>query len=679
MVRAGVRVIAALTAMTLPALRPASALPVVDRPLANAQGSIGNNWVVRIADSGAAPAPKNRTDGSVSAADLRAAAAAMDEGRAALKHNDLGSAIQLLSKVVALPDNQYSADAMELLGVAYQRAGKVAQARASYEDCLRRYPDGEQGERVRQRLAGLVTAAGEGGVPVKALPIDQFTHSQATTWSLVGSVSSFYILDDSFRSVRDSSVAPNPNANIDDSAIHQNEMLSTVDLMGTWNNDETKGRIRFSGGEEHRFGQEALDQQPLSNADEWGISAFSVETLVKNWNLSMVAGRQTLNTDGVLGRFDGMYLSWQALPMMKVDLVGGSPASSRYDLPFKNERYFYGAGLGFGPFFGGLETSVYAIEQRDRWMVDRAAVGTDIKYVDPNKFAFGNIDYDVYYHRLNAAIFSGSWTLFDKSTVYGGADFRRTPYLSTWNALLNSPFSTLYDALKSQTETPSELQQAAVDLTPIYKSAMIGFSHPLSENLQIAADATLVNLTQPIAQTADSSALLATLPAGNEYYYSLQLIGTNLIKDGDMYSTALRYAQQPTLKEYVLDFNTRYPLNDNWVIGPRLRLGYEVGVGTDLKQYTVLPSFLVDYNWSRNLSFELELGAQWTSETLAGVKSRDTELVGTFGVRYSFEAEGGSSAPDNKRKLPTPAAAALCRYSVAPSDGANCASPALGH
>jgi hypothetical protein len=446
-------------------------------------------------------------------------------------------------------------------------------------------------------------------------------------------------------------------------------MLSTLDLMGTWNDDKTKGRVRFSGGEEHRF-------QDSTQRDETGLSALSIEALVKDWNLSMVAGRQTLNADGVLGRFDGALLSWQALPMIKFDLVGGSPASSRYDFPFKNQRYFYGAGIGFGSFYG-YETTFYAIEQRDLWLVDRGAIGADVRYVDPDKFAFGNVDYDIHFQRLNAAIFSGSWTLFDKSTLYGGADYRRTPYLASWNSLLNQPFATLYDALKQGGETIQDVRELAVDQTPIYKSVMIGVSHPLSENLQIAADATLVNLTQPVSSSVLNSALLATLPAGNEYYFSLQLIGTNLVKDGDMYIGALRYAQQPALRQYVLDFNARYPLTSDWVLGPRLRLGYGTGIGNDLTQYTVLPSFLVEYYWTRDLNLELEIGAQWTSAVQAGVKTWDTELLATVGLRYSIHADSntGANAADDKKRVFTPAAAALCRYSSARPDGGNCAPP----
>jgi hypothetical protein len=622
--------------------------------------------------------PKDRSVGTISDSDLRAVAAWMDEGRAALKRNNPGGAVQLFAKVLKYPENQYSAEAQELLGLAHQKGGQLGDARAEYEDFLRRYPSGEQSERVRQRLAGIVTAIGEpstplhapNGPPVAMPPIGRFAPTRETTWTLLGSASTFYIRDDSFRTVRDPTVAPDPNADADDHAVHQNETLSTLDLAATWNNDQTRGRIRFSGAEEHRF-------YSPSQTDETGVSAFSVETLIKDWNLSTVAGRQTLNTDGMLGRFDGMLFSWQPLPMLKVDLVGGSPASSRYDLPFKNERYFYGAGIGLGPYFGGLETTLYAIEQRDRWLVDREAIGSDFRYVDLNKFAFGNVDYDIRLQRLNAAIVSAFWTLPDKSTIYGGADYRRMPYLSTWNALLNQPFATLYDMLKAQTESSQQLQQLAIDQTPIYKSAMLGFSHPLSDKLQVGADATIVSLTQPISQTGLDSSLLATLPAGNEFYYSAQLIGNNIIKDGDMYIASLRYSQQPTLNEYALDFNTKYPLTNDWLLSPRLRLGYAVGKGTDLKQYTVLPSFLIDYYWTSDLNFEFEVGAQWTSSVQSGIKTKDTELLATIGLRYSFRTDTSTNVADDKRKLVTPAAAALCRYSARP-DGNNCASPPPG-
>jgi tetratricopeptide (TPR) repeat protein len=620
-------------------------------------------------DGAATGRAKDRPAGKISEQDLRAVAAWMDESRAALRKNNPAGAIQLLTKILKYPENQYSAEAQELLGVARQKSGQLDAARAEYEDYLRRYPTGEQSERVRQRLAGIVTATGEPGMllhapngqPVGMPPTDRFAPPRETTWTLVGSASAFYIRDDSFNAVRDPSVAPDPNADPDAHRVHQNEMLTSLDVTAAWNNDQTKGKIRFSGSEEYMFDS--------STKDLAGVAALFVDTLIKDWNLRSVFGRQTLNTDGVLGRFDGALLSWQPLTMLRLDVVAGSPAISRFDLPFLDQKYFYGVGIGLGPFHG-METTLYAIEQRDQWLVDREAIGADFRYFDETKFVFGNVDYDIHFQHLNAAIFSGSWILPDKSTIYGGADYRRTPYLSSWNALLNQPFATLYDMLKVQNN--EQIQQLALDQTPIYKSAMLGFSHPLTDKLQVSADATVVNLTQPIVPIGVDPSL-AALPAGNEYYYSTQLIGNNIVKDGDMYIAALRYSQMTTQNLYMLDFNFRLPMTPEWRISPRLRLGYTQGRGTDLTEYTVLPSLLVDYYWTKDLSFEAEVGVQWTSTTQLGVRSRDTEVMATIGVRYDFYSDSSTKADDPKSKFGVPANAALCRYSARPDSG-NCAS-----
>jgi hypothetical protein len=647
------------------------------------------------ASAGSSDAVKTRPAGTISEADLRMAAASMDEGRAALKRGNFREAIALFTRVLSFPDNLYTAEAEELLGVARQKNGQLAEARIAYENYLRHYPSGEASERVQQRLAGLVTAQDDKTTvlrqpvqgPVKALPIGKFTKTNETAWSLTGSVSSFYIHDDANTTVRDTSLAPNlANANADDHAVHQNEILTTLDLLATWNDASTSGKIRFSGGEEHRFSTNIMaptgDQR-----DQFGVSQASVDMVIKDINLRIVAGRQTLNGDGVLGRFDGALFSWQALPMLKVDLVGGSPANSRYNLPFTSERWFYGGGIGIGPLFGGLETSIYFNEERGRWLVDREAIGSDIKYSDPTKFMFANIDYDVRFQQLGEAVVSGSWTLPEGTTVYGGADYRRVPFLSSWNALLNQPFGTMYDFLKAQNNigqglTSDQVNQLALAETPLYKSVMLGFSHPLSEKLTVSADATFANLSRTITPLSNLDPSLAQLATGNEYYATAQLIWTNLFKQGDMYTAAFHYAQQETDRQYVIDFNTRYPITNDLMLSPRLRLGYSqytsgaflnnTTLATNITQYTVMPSILIDYNITPNLQFEAEIGTQWTYSTQPGMRTTDTEIFGTLGFRYTFDLDA-SKAFDRSRPA-SPAAAAICRYTVRP-DG-TCTTPA---
>ena len=91
---------------------------------------------------------------------------------------------------------------------------------------------------------------------------------------------------------------------------------------------------------------------------------------------------------------------------------------------------------------------------------------------------------------------------------------------------------------------------------------------------------------------------------------------------------------------YVLDLSARYPLSNEWRINPRLRLGYQLGDTTDLREVTILPSILINYYWTRDLSLELEVGAKWTERQQAGATQTETDLFFTAGFRYDFYADG---------------------------------------
>ncbi len=581
----------------------------------------------------APPSPsraKDRGAGTISEADRRAAAATMDEARAASRKGNHAAAIPLLAKVLKYPENEYSAEAQELLAVARQKSGQVDEARAEYEDYLRRYPSGEGYDRVKQRLAGIVTSTGEATPKLR----ESRTQSQqggiaglgGTAWSMSGSASQFYIRNDSFRVIRDPSLPPEVNPDPDAHRVHQNSVLSSFDFIAAWSNSQMKSKIRFSGTEEHSFNSD-------NDKDLIGVSALYAETMIRPWDLTTRIGRQTRSAGGVQGRFDGGLVSWQGTPWVRMNVVAGSPVLRRKDEPFKDDKYFYGASLDFGPFFGGFETSIFAIEQRDRSLLDRQAVGAEMRYLDPTKSAFATIDYDVHFNQLNAAIFSGSWTMPDKSTFNAAIDYRKSPYLSAWTALQGQPFLTLYDMLKVKTK--EEIDQLAIDRTAAYKSAMVGFSRPINDHLQFSADVTATNVEGTIA----SGGIEAMPGTGNEYYYSAQLMATDVFRAGDMYVAGVRFADRVDSNMYVLDLNSRFPLTQDLRVSPRLRLGYTMGDTTDLREISVLPSILVNYYWTRDFSFEVELGTKWTQREQAGATERETELFVTAGFRYDFYAD----------------------------------------
>jgi len=79
----------------------------------------------------------------------------MSEGRGAITREDYPAAVRAFTQLLALPENELSRDAREFLALAYERLGDTARARLEYENYLKRYPEGEDSVRVRQRLASL--------------------------------------------------------------------------------------------------------------------------------------------------------------------------------------------------------------------------------------------------------------------------------------------------------------------------------------------------------------------------------------------------------------------------------------------------------------------------------------------------------------------------------------------
>jgi len=82
----------------------------------------------------------------------------MKDANRRLTDGDNAGAIRIYTKVLQSPQHEYSRAALEYLGLARERKGQLAHAKALYKDYLTRYPEGQDADRVRQRLAGLLTA-----------------------------------------------------------------------------------------------------------------------------------------------------------------------------------------------------------------------------------------------------------------------------------------------------------------------------------------------------------------------------------------------------------------------------------------------------------------------------------------------------------------------------------------
>jgi len=115
----------------------------------------------------------------------------LKKGSRALSDKKYEVAINAFSKLLRYPENTLSMDAQEFLGFAYELNGQAAKARVEYDRYLSLYPESSGANRVRQRLASLLTARVD---PRKELRRAQ-TQRREAQWDHFSSFSQFYRKD----------------------------------------------------------------------------------------------------------------------------------------------------------------------------------------------------------------------------------------------------------------------------------------------------------------------------------------------------------------------------------------------------------------------------------------------------------------------------------------------------
>jgi hypothetical protein len=531
--------------------------------------------------------------------------ALMEEARQAVAENNVGHAIQLYTKVLQYPDNQYSRDALEFLGLARERNRQYAHAIREYERYLELYPEGEGSVRVKQRLAGLTTAAEQ---PRRLAPGNKRT-AAATPWEVYGGFSQFYRRDESSTDAGGDLVTQSSISN--DLDITARKRSGTYDLQS-----------RFTGSYLNDF----LSEGPGSYSS---VSSLYVDGNLKKYGLSARLGRQSRNTGGVLGRFDGLLVGYQLTDWLTVNGVAGFPVFSTRDNP-DTDRYLYGISADLGTFANAWDFETFFIEQQNDGILDRRAIGGEARYFDPLRSLLTFVDYDISYQSLNTLILLGTWTLPDRTTINASLDYRNSPILTTTNAIQGQTLPDLGDLLDTLTE--DQLRQLAEDRTADVTTVTLGASHPFTDRWQISGDVTVSNLSG-----TDASGGVEAIPGtGNEYFYNLQFIGSNLIKTGDISVMGLRYASTSTANISTLTLDTRYPVQTVWRINPRFRLDYRDNSNNESTQWIASPSLRIDYRWRKRYRFEIEGGGEWSTEDLPNDSQDSSSYFFSLGYRADF-------------------------------------------
>ncbi len=546
--------------------------------------------------------------------------------RAKLAAGDNAEAIRLAQVILGLAESAASPEAQELLGLARERNKQLAHAKAEYEAFLQKYPTDEAAPRVRQRLATLL---GEEAGPARAPQANAAQTKKAAGdfhGEASGSLSVLYQRDQSGFIFQDVPVVGGPEVNpdpIEENRTNLNEVLYGSDLSLSAGNDRTEALLRFSG----IYRDDLRTDTPR---DEGAVSALYLDISDREWNSSVRIGRQTRNTGGVFGRFDGALASFQATERLKLSAVAGSPVQSSRDLEINTDRVFYGASIDLSVVPDRLDAAVYYFDQSYGSLVDRQAVGAEFRYFDEASSAYGVFDYDLHYGQLNLALVNGMYKFEDESSISLAIDYRRSPLLTTQNAIIGQGVDDPNLLLTTYTER--EIYRLAEDRTSYARSASLSYSRPLTDKLQVNVDVIATN----VSGTKASGGVEAQPPTGTEYYYSTQLVASDVFVEGAIFIAGLRYADLAINDQYTVQLNGRYPVTRDIRLNSKLRVDQRIRKDGTSDELSVRGSLALIYNYSRMTHLDFEIGGQYSDANNVLVNTKETGAFLSIGLRQDF-------------------------------------------
>ncbi len=570
----------------------------------------------------------------------------MKLGRAAITAEENEKAVQIFNALLNLPPNKQSQDAQEMVGLARERNGEISKAKAEYEHYLKTYPSGEGAVRVRQRLVALAEATTHvaqrkaGNAPKK---IDET--------SVYGSVYEYYYGGYSQSTTTDKVGNTTTNFNNHDQSL----LVSAFDVTGRYRKDEYDNKLVVRGTQSYDLLATTDIRRNVNR-----LRALYFEHSSQDSYLLRV-GRQPGNSGGVLDfRFDGAWFRYTAAPQfLNVNLLAGQPRqfslSSDYvpDDPrnFRADlkRYFYGANVDVGPLGEAWSGNAYYINQMVNGVVDRRAVGTEVRYSSNGKNAFSLIDYDISYGVLNVAMLNGTWVT-EGTTYTVMADHRRTPYLQTTNALFGTPGASL-DHINTANE--SLLRDQAKTVTATSDLFLAGVLHAVTKDWQLGGDVRLNRISGTSASnclvilpgtstlflnpnaTTDALCSLQALPGtGNIWTYTAQAIGANFPLENMTFVANASYITSPAYRGESLTLNSLARPSPQWQFDTFVLLYHQKDGFMEL--YRVTPTVRVDYRFLNSWTFEASGGVEQTITDSSTQKDSTLREFFFFGLRWDF-------------------------------------------
>jgi len=525
----------------------------------------------------------------------------------ALMDRNYRLAISLLNKLLKEGSAEQKAFSLEYLGVARERNNQQAFAKQYYQRFLKEHPESDNVPRVKQRLAALIGVQNM----AKRRRLKKGKRRSGRRQSAIrGSIGTDYR----------NSILVNDIG----------ESRQTLSLLGL--DADLRGAYDFGGSElDFRFsGSHFEDLTSDGGSTNDRIRYLNVGWTSKDEEYQFDIGRQRSRGKGVFGRFDGAVIGYAFNDTNKINLTLGAPVSSSKVLKLDPDRRFVSLNYEWDEMITDVDVSVFFLNQAIGNLTDRRAIGGEIKYANSGTSVFGLIDYDIFYSELNAVLISASHTTKGKTRYFGSYNQRKSPYISTRNALIGQSSDSI-DELQNTLITDDEILDLAADRTLESQTATFQISTPINKTFDISGSVTQLS----ISGAPSSGGVAEIIKPGNQFYFNSYVTASKLYSGADSSQLGYRMSKLSTSDVNSIYVTSRYRWKNSFSLGMKLRYDArknDNGGG----QQNISPSLRLQYQ-NKSQYFYADIGAILFTNQVVGLSDIKTDIYFSYiGYRYFF-------------------------------------------
>ncbi|PHS17143.1 MAG: hypothetical protein COA86_10840 [Kangiella sp.] len=514
---------------------------------------------------------------------------------------------KLLNSAKLSKNDDKRAFAIEFLGVAKERQFQLAFAKKYYLMYLKEFPKHTYHSRVKQRLRGLLGM--QSIVSNSQQVLEKGNHRRRKQ----------------INNTRGSLGASYRKSDLVNDLGERRETLSLVgvdlNVRGLYELDDSSLQVKISAGHY----QDLTDDERSTNDR---LSYLNAVWKSNDGSYQVDFGRQRNRRKGLFNRFDGVVFGYGVNKSQTLNFYTGYPVASSRNLFVDTERSFVGASYDWNDIFKNIDISLFVLNQTIESLTDRRAVGAELKYINQRTSVFSLIDYDIFHSELNAILLSGSYSTKERTRFNWSLNQRKSPYISTRNALIGQPADSL-EELQNLFLTDDEILNLALDRTLESRSASFQVSYPISKKYEISSNINWLDLSGAPA----SGGVTEIIDRGAQIYLNSYLRASKLFSQNDTNQLGIRISQRDTSDVWSVYVSSQYRWLRLWTFSSKLR--YDQRENTNgSSQENISPSFRIQYQEKEHFIYT-ELGAILYTNQLVGLGDFKTDIYYLY-VGYQF-------------------------------------------